>query len=764
MGLSLGALPGDRPQLDPTMILKNLWRRKTRTLLTMLGIAIGVAAVVALSAFGEGLASGMGKVFADTRGDIMVTQKEALASFLSVVDADVGDEIQSLPGVDEVTGTVAGIVQMQDAPYFIVMGEDPRSFTIDHYKLVAGQPLSGRRQLLLGRVAARNFKKGVGDTFRLHDATYRIVGLYETGVSLEDGGAVMSLADAQRAFDKVGKVNYFNVKVKDPRRIDEVKQRIETTWPDLAAARSGEATKTSEMLDMYRSFGLFLGIFAVLVGGLGMMNTMLMSVMERTREIGVLRAIGWRRRRIVLMILGEALVMALVGGLVGIALGVGLTMLVRLSPAVETLLQGVFRPDMFAQALVIALLLGGLGGVYPAWRASRLAPVEAMRQEGGSVASMGRVSRFLARNVPLGAFRNLVRRPGRTLVTVVGIGIGVGFIFALSAMTEGMKASFTAMAGAGEADLIVEQANASDLSLSKLDERLADRLSNHAEVEGVSKILFSVTNAPGLAYFLIFGADPTDDWMLHYRVHEGRSVARPKEIMLGRFAANSLKKGLGDEVRLAGSSYEVVGIYETGVSYEDAGGVVLLKDAQERFGMDRKVSLLAVKLRDPSRVDSVAAALEAQYPEATFTRAAAMVDRTQDFATTYTILNALIVLTVIVGGIVMMNAMLMSVFERTQEIGVLRAVGWHRRRILRMVVGESLALGVLSALAGIVIGVALNGLFLLIPGMGAFLAPAYSPPVFAAVIGLAAALGVIGALYPAWRATRMQPIEALRYE
>lgn len=746
------------------MILKNLWRRKTRTLLTILGIAIGVAAVVALSAFGEGLASGMGKVFADTRGDIMVTQKEALASFLSVVDADIGGEIRALPGVEEVTGTVAGIVQMQDAPYFVIMGEDPKSFTIDHYKLVEGQPLSGRRQLWLGKVAARNFKKGVGDTFRLQDSTYRIVGLYETGVSLEDGGAVMSLADAQRAFDKVGKVNYFNVKVKDPRRIDEVKQRIETKWPDLAASRSGEATKTSEMLDIYRSFGLFLGIFAVLVGGLGMMNTMLMSVMERTREIGVLRAIGWRRRRIVLMILGEALVLALVGGIAGIALGVGLTMLVRLSPAVETLLQGVFRPDMFVQALVIALLLGGLGGVYPAWRASRLAPVEAMRQEGGSAPSMGRVSRFLARYLPLGAFRNLVRRPGRTLVTVVGIGIGVGFIFALSAMTEGMKASFMAMAGAGEADLMVEQANASDLSLSKLDERLADRLLNQPEVTGVSKILFSATNAPGLMYFLVFGIDPADDWMQHYRVREGRPVARSKEIMLGRFAANSLKKGIGDEVRLAGSSYEIVGIYETGVSYEDAGGVMLLKDAQERFGMDRKVSLMAVKLRDPSRAESVAAVLEAQYPEAVFTRAAAMLDRTQDFATTTTILNALIGLTVVVGGIVMMNAMLMSVFERTQEIGVLRAVGWRRRRILRMVVGESLALGVLSALAGIVIGVALNGLFMLIPGMGAFLAPAYAPPAFIAVVGLAAVLGVIGALYPAWRATRMQPIEALRYE
>ena len=79
----------------------------------------------------------------------------------------------------------------------------------------------------------------------------------------------------------------------------------------VAASRSGEASQQTEMLDMYRSFGWFLGIFAILVGGLGMMNPMLMSVLERTREIGVLRALGWRRRRIVGLIMGEGLVLAL---------------------------------------------------------------------------------------------------------------------------------------------------------------------------------------------------------------------------------------------------------------------------------------------------------------------------------------------------------------------------------------------------------------------------------------------------------------------
>ncbi|MEK6574955.1 MAG: ABC transporter permease, partial [Chloroflexota bacterium] len=359
------------------MILKNLWRRKTRTLLTVLGIAIGVAGVVALGAFGEGLASGMENMFSTTDADLTVGQREAVMLMLSGVDERLGDEIDELPGVEEVAGTVIGVVQMPESPYFIVAGEDPGGFMMQHYKLIAGSPITGRKQILLGKIAAENFNKQVGESFRLNQVTYRVVGIYETGVGLEDGGAVMALDDAQSAFDKRYQVNYFNLKVKDPREIDAIKQQIEEGWPDLAAIRSGEATQEMEIYNLYRSFGLFLGIFAVIVGGLGMMNTTLMSVLERTREIGVLRAVGWRRRRIITMILGESLVLGLLGGVAGIGIGIGLTELARLSPSVRSMLSGAYTPSIFIQALVIAVTLGAVGGLYPAWRASQLTPADA---------------------------------------------------------------------------------------------------------------------------------------------------------------------------------------------------------------------------------------------------------------------------------------------------------------------------------------------------------------------------------------------------
>src|SRR5512143_4357453 len=103
------------------MIIKNLWRRKTRTLLTLLGIAVGVGAVVSLSAFGEGLASGMQLTFSAPEADLTVGQRDAMMLFLSAVDEEVGDEIKQMPGVGQVVGTVAGMVQMEESPYFVVL-------------------------------------------------------------------------------------------------------------------------------------------------------------------------------------------------------------------------------------------------------------------------------------------------------------------------------------------------------------------------------------------------------------------------------------------------------------------------------------------------------------------------------------------------------------------------------------------------------------------------------------------------------------------
>lgn len=745
------------------MIFKNLSRRKTRTVLTLLGIAVGVGAVVSLSAFGEGFATGLDRAFASSDADLVVAQGDAMMFLLSSVDAPVGDQIRQMPGVDEVTGVVLGTLEMPESPYFIVSGEEPRGFSIRHFRVALGQPLTAKKQILLGILASKTYGKSIGDTLRLRGSAFEVVGIFETGATYEDGGAVIGLADAQTLFGRRRQVSYFNIKVDKSERIDSLKTDIEARWPELAATRSGEPTRQTEALGLYRSFGWFLGIFAILIGGMGMMNTVLMSVFERTREIGVLRAVGWRRGRIVGMILGEALILAGAGGILGLGLGIGLTWLTRLSPAVQSLLEGTFTPQIFIQAFVMAVLLGTLGAVYPAWRASRLSPIEAMRQEAGAsvrhVAPRSRLGQLLSR----GPLRNVLRQPIRTLVSAAGIGIGVSLVVVLLAVQEGFRAAFTAMAQSGRADLMAQQSG-SDPAFSAVDERLVGRVAAFPGVRSVSRIIFGVSTSPGIPYLLLMGMDPYEEYALHYRIREGRMLQRPHDIVLGRLAASAMGKVAGESLQLGGTRFHIAGIYENGIAWEDAGAAISIKDAQAFLNKPKQISLIGISLIDPSRAAVIAGQLQSTHPKLAFTLASKTVEGMADWITMNAILIALMALATIVGGIVMMNTMLMAVFERTQEIGVLRALGWRRRRVVMNILAESLAVSLLSAVLGSGLGVLLALLVAKTPGYGSYMQPAFTPQMFITAIVLAVALGALGGIYPAWRASGLRPIEALRYE
>jgi len=724
---------------------------------------MGVAAVVSLSALGEGMATGMEEVFTSSDADLMVAQKDAMMVLFSKVDESVSADLERIPGVVEVTGTVVNIVQMDTVPYFIVTGEDTRGFGMAHYRIVAGGPILQRKQILIGKLAAESFDKEVGEAFRLEGATYRVAGIYETGTSFEDGGAVMSLSDAQRLFDQRYQVSYFNLRVNDKTRIDAIRNEIEDRWPKLAATRSGEQTRQTEMLGMYRSFGFYMGIFAVLVGGLGMMNSTLMSVFERTREIGVLRAIGWRRRRVIVMILGESVIVALLGGVVGVGVGYGLTEAIKLSPAVSSMLTGAYTIDIFVRALGLSIGLGILSGLYPAWRASKLLPAEAMRAATNlpvSTSSMELISRILSNS----SLRNLWRRPTRTFVTLISIGLGVGFTFALMGMTNGMESMFTNYMSSGDSDLIVEEKDAADASLSVISERTANNISAHPEVKSVSRIVWGITTAPGMPFFMVNGLDPRESKINDYNIREGRTLQRSGEVILGRLAANSLKKNLGNKMRISGARFTIVGIYENGVSFEDTGAAISLRDAQDLFDKQDEVSFLGVALHDQKRAIDVANLLEQQFADVMVGTTSTFTEKMQDFKTMESMMNAMSGLTMLVGGIVMMNAMLMSVFERTQEIGLLRAVGWKRKRVVSMIVIEGLALSLFSGITGVGIGIGLNSLLGLIPLYGSFFNPIYDAPIFVQIGVLVLVLGVVGSIYPAWKAASLKPIEALRYE
>ena len=181
------------------MILRTLLRRKTRTFLTLIGIAIGVAAVVSMGAMAEGFINSYTTILTSSGADVIVAQSDAGDIIFSAVDETVGPQLAAMPGVDKVSGVLIGMVTTPDVPYFIVFGLDPAEFGMAHYRVVEGEGLRGPRQILLGRTAARSFQKKVGDNFKFLDVSFRIVGLYETGQALEEWGGVSASKRRRRS-------------------------------------------------------------------------------------------------------------------------------------------------------------------------------------------------------------------------------------------------------------------------------------------------------------------------------------------------------------------------------------------------------------------------------------------------------------------------------------------------------------------------------------------------------------------------------------
>lgn len=742
------------------MILNNLWRRATRSLLTVLGIAIGVAAVVALGA----MAQGIGKNYGNALGlsnDLLITQANTYDVIFSSLDQDLDQRIRAIPDVTNVEPGVFSWIVVGDTPYFLIYGYPAGSVAMAHYRIVEGKPVTGPGQIAVGRRGADALGLGVDGTLRVKGVPYRIVGIYETGQGMEESGGVVTLEDAQTIAAKSRKVSLFQVGLHPAADLAQVIQRIEALDKQITVSTASDYQSGQDWTALLQGFAWSIAAIAILIGGLGMMSAMVMSVLERTREIGTLRALGWSRGRVLRMILGEAVALSLTGGVLGILIGVALAWTVGRIPGVGAFLEGSFSPGIFVQGVVTALALGLVGGWYPAWTAANLQPVEALRYEGGGAGESG----GLLSRVGSQSFRNLWRRRTRTLISSAGIGIGVATLVMLGGLTEGMIGQLNGLAGSGgTGSITVMQRDIADMSLSSLDERMVRMIQGMPQVKAVSPFVLGVISSEEMPMFLIGGLDPNSPAMGHYKLVEGRHIRRPNEIVLGKIAAETYKAGVGDTLSLYDNRYKVVGITETGVAYEDSGGMLALQEAQRLMARPRTVTFIFVDVKEPAQAAVMVEVINRRFPEARASLSSEFAQNTNDINNMTAMTDAIRLLALMVGGIVVANTMIMSIYERTREIGTLRALGWRRRRILGQILQESLLLCLLAGLLGSALGVLLLTGVASIPGAGQMLQASWRVETFGSAIGVALLLGLLGGLYPAWRASRLQPVEALRYE
>jgi putative ABC transport system permease protein len=356
-----------------TVVIRGLMRRPVRTGLTIVGIAIGIAAVVALVGISRGFETSW-KAGMKSRGTDIVVSSMHNALTPKPFSAAVVERITPLPHVAEACAK---------AEMMVVSARQWGGFSWKNLKIVSGRLPNdaAERAVVLGQTAAEVLAKKVGDTLEFENAELSVVGIVDGGAVVENGSVILTLPLLQEISGNQGKINVIDVRVAPGTSKEELTrlcEQINGLVPEARAVVAGAHIRDSQAYRMINAMSWSTSLLAVLVGVLGVMNTMLMTVLERTHEICVLLAIGWKRSRIVRMILWESALLGFLGGVVGVLIGVVGVKLLITTPAIRGLLEPELSPKLFVVAVAIAVVVGVFSGIYPAWRSSRFTPSHAL--------------------------------------------------------------------------------------------------------------------------------------------------------------------------------------------------------------------------------------------------------------------------------------------------------------------------------------------------------------------------------------------------
>ena len=369
----------------PGLVLHNVGVKKLRLALTALAVAIGVMTVVTFNVVNHSLRETELAIMQTGRADFTIAQRGVSDLLNSNIDQGTLDRIKGDPDIAAATGVLIGTARLDaDNPLFLEIGIRPDELANFGVTVVNGVPFSATsaHEIMLGWRAASNLNKHVGERIGIDGVGFRVVGVYSTGQALGDAGAMLPLVPFQAAQRQPGELTLVFVRLRSGADLSAVRARIEHDYPQLVTVRTtqdfGRADRSLALIDAADRGST---ILAIRVGAVIVMTTMTMTFIERTREFGVLAAIGWSGRRILGMVIGEALTIGLLGAMGGVVLSFAATQLIGELPSMVGILNPVYTAGAFWRALYTAAAMSLLGGLYPAARAARLAPLEALRHE-----------------------------------------------------------------------------------------------------------------------------------------------------------------------------------------------------------------------------------------------------------------------------------------------------------------------------------------------------------------------------------------------
>jgi putative ABC transport system permease protein len=368
-----------------SLIARNVLTRKVRAGLTGLAVAIAIMTVVALGVLTHSLRRTAISVLQTGKADFTVAQKGVSDVLYSSLDENQVQQLKSYPEVDSAVGVLVAAIKLDsDHPFFLELGIQPDELAPFGVQVVAGRPYTATApdEVMLGYRASKDLHKNVGDSITIDNNTFKVVGVFSTGQVFGDSASMLPLTTLQANERKPGAITLAFVKVKSGANIEALRQRIEKDNPEMATVRTvSDFGRVDRNLSLISAANVGITILALVIGAIGVMNTMVMSVFERTREFGVLRAVGWTRARVISLVVGEAIVISLIGAAVGVVFGFLAIKGIQRVPE----LVGVFQPDypaaIFGRALGLAIGMAFIGALYPAIRAALLEPMDALRHE-----------------------------------------------------------------------------------------------------------------------------------------------------------------------------------------------------------------------------------------------------------------------------------------------------------------------------------------------------------------------------------------------
>jgi putative ABC transport system permease protein len=843
--------------------VRNLRARAQRTLLTAIGIVLGVGIVFGVITLSDTMSSTFRVLYSRAFGAADITITTAGGS--GTLEEGVVEKVRGYEGVESAAPRLSlpaslilerkqanGLPEVQSMRLF---GVEPESAALaTGFDLTQGRFPESGKEITLDGGSAESAGLEIGDKVTL--GTPRgpekldLVGILRIpGGSFGGFGFGMApLPYAQKSFEDQGRISGIAVEAVDGTPVPELRERLDRGLGEGLQAERSE-TRTQEMTSQLQGFRISLLFFAgtaLFVGAFLVFNALSMTILERTRELGMLRALGSTRTMIARSVIAEALILGLLGSTLGVLFGYGMAKgLVYLfgRAFLFQITELVLSPFALVSAIVVGVAVTAVAALYPALRASRVSPVEAMRaRSGGTGKGRSRILAvlaplfgllllgvgapwiyYLAKNLSanlnglvyasgiagvIGAFlgvslviptlvrplaallspvlrllfgvegrmaaANATRNRGRTALTASALMVGISLVVAFSALGGSVLGSIRSyLDGSLGSDYVVQPASQnSDVTFSS---DLPEKVGRVPGVESTTS-LGSTFLRKGNEVSIVFGVDQNypDIFRVDYTAGGPNAFSKLEHggALVAKQLAETRKLAVGDRVELptpkGPKEYPVEGILENDIVGGGAG-IYLSREMLARDYNEQEGEFLAIKAEPGTNRGVLTRNIEEilrRYPQFTlYSNAEWKAQIEDDFNRQYVFFYAIMGVSVAVSAFGVVNTLSMSVFERTREIGILRAVGTTRLQVGRLVIDEGIVISLIGCLVGVAVGSLLGYLFVLGSGAGGFEINFFYPkvPALAALLsGLF--IGVFAGLLPACSAARKSIVEAVQYE